>query len=60
MLTIFLIALVIFCAINWFARYIGTAALLWYIQEKGLPLPSDEDLKQGTAFVTEHMFKRRR
>lgn len=45
------------CAIGWFAQYISTAALLWYIQEKGCPLPSDEDMKAGTKFVTEHMVK---
>lgn len=45
------------CALGWFAQYISTAALLWYIQEKGCPFPSDKDMKTGTKFVAEHMAK---
>lgn len=43
------------CAVGWLSRYISNAALLWYIQEKKVPLPSDEEMKEGTRFVVEHM-----
>lgn len=42
---------------EWFIRYVANAALLWYIQEKGLPLPSDEDMKAGTQYAAEHLLK---
>lgn len=42
---------------NWLTRYISCMALLWYISEKGIPLPSDEEMKVGTRYVAEHMVK---
>ena len=42
---------------NWIAMNVGHAALLWYIQKSGLPLPSDADLKEGTRYAAEHFFK---
>ena len=42
---------------NWLARYISCMALLWYISEKGIPLPSDEGMKAGTRYAVEHMLK---
>ena len=56
-LVIVLLAALIWSLRNWLARYISCAALLWYIQEKGLPLPSDEDMKTGTRWAVEHILK---
>lgn len=53
----FFILTTIICAVGWLSRYISTAALLWYIQEKEIPLPSDSEMKAGTRFATEHMIK---
>lgn len=53
----FFILTTIICAVGWLIRYINAATLIWYIQEKEIPLPSDSEMKAGTRFVIEHMFK---
>lgn len=45
------------CAIGWLTRYISTATLLWYLQEKGIPLPSEKEMKAGTEWVVSHMVR---
>jgi hypothetical protein len=42
---------------NRIAMNVGHAALLWYIQEKGLPLPTEKDLEAGTRYAVEHFKK---
>ena len=43
--------------VKWLMQYISTLTLVWYLTEKGFPLPSDEDLKQGSRYVVSHLFK---
>lgn len=35
------------CALGWLTRYISTAVLLWYLQEKRISPPSEEDMMRG-------------
>ena len=45
------------CAAGWLSSRIDTMTLLWYLQEKNVPFPSNEDLKRGSKFVVEHMLR---
>ena len=45
------------CAAGWLFSRISTMTLIWYLQEKNVPFPSNEDLKRGSKFVVEHMFR---
>lgn len=49
--------LFVICAAGWFFRYITATTLLWYLQEKNYPFPTDEEVKKGNRFVVEHFFK---
>ena len=44
----------IFFAWEWFVQRIGAATLIWYLQEKGYPLPSGEEMKRGSKWVVNH------
>ncbi len=55
MLITVLLCILAVCAVGWLTQYISTAALMWYIQEKNVPLPSDEEMKEGTRYVTKHL-----
>ena len=52
-----LIGLTIICAVGWLKRYIGTCALIYYMKTKGYKLPNDNDMKECTRFVVNHLFK---
>ncbi|SCI95044.1 Uncharacterised protein [uncultured Butyricicoccus sp.] len=45
------------CAIGWFAQYVSTASLLWYLQEKNCPFPTQEESRKGSQFVVERIIK---
>ena len=53
------VALLAFAAalVKWLMQYISTMTLVWYLTEKGFPLPSDEDLKKGSRYVVSHLLK---
>lgn len=51
------IATTIICAIGWFASKVSAAGILWYLNEKGYPFPSDEEMKKGTQWAAEHIIK---
>lgn len=54
---IVLSCLVIVCAAGWLLNRLSAATLLWYLQEKNCPFPSDEEMRKGSRFVLEHMIK---
>ena len=58
-----LVILVVVCAFGWFSRYLSTAVLLWYLQEKNFPFPTDAEMKTGSKFVSkrivEDVFKKK-
>lgn len=43
--------------IGWLSQYISTLTLMWYLTEKGFPIPSDADLKKGSRYVVSHLFR---
>lgn len=45
------------CAAGWLLQRISTMSLLWYLQEKNCPFPSSEEMKKGSRYVAEHMFR---
>lgn len=49
------IVLLIVCAFGWLIQKINTMTLLWYLQEKDVPFPSNEDMKKGSSYVVKHM-----
>ena len=49
------IVLLIICAFGWLIQKINTMALLWYLQEKDVPFPNDEDMRRGSSYVVKHM-----
>ncbi len=57
MLTVFFVITTLICAINWLLRYINTAVLFWYLQEKHIPLPTDEEMRRGSDFVVRHLMQ---
>lgn len=46
-----------FCGIGWIKQYISNAVLLWYLQEKDCPFPTQEELKRGSQWVTTHILR---
>lgn len=50
MAIIFAIAAMV-CAIGWLVRWINTAALLWYLIDKGYPEPTKEEWAEYSGKV---------
>lgn len=42
-MTIFFAITTVICGIGWLVRWVNTAALLWYLIEKGYPEPTKEE-----------------
>lgn len=49
------VVLLIVCAHGWLIQKINTMTLLWYLQEKDVPFPNDEDMRRGSTYVVRHM-----
>ena len=50
-----IILLLVFASVLWFVQYalkLRIGALLWYIQKKGVPFPTEEEMREGTEFIT--------
>ena len=55
MIYIALIALLLICVFGWAVQRISNMILLWYLQEKNCPLPSDEEMERGQKWVVNHI-----
>ena len=55
MLVVIFGVIALICAAGWFVQYLGAATLIWFLQEKGYPLPSDEEMKRGSRWVVAHL-----
>lgn len=55
--TLFFAILALVCAVGWLTRYVSGAALLWYIDKKGIPLPSDAEMAEGCKWAVQNMIK---
>ncbi len=54
---IILLIIIAICARGWFLQRISTMSLLWYMQEKNCPLPSENELEKSSRAVVQHMVK---
>lgn len=45
------------CAIGWLSRYVSTLSVIYYMEKKQYPLPTDSELKECTAWVVKHLLK---
>jgi len=57
MLSVAFMTTTVICAVGWLARYISTAAMLYYIEKKGYIPPNDSEIKECTQWVVKQMFK---
>lgn len=57
MLSLVLGVAVLVFSIGWLSQRITNMILLWYLQEKNCPLPSDEEMKRGQEWVVSHVVK---
>lgn len=52
---IFILTTIVFIWL-WFVEKVANASLLWYLTEKNIPFPSDEDMKKGASYAVKHFF----
>lgn len=57
MFSLVLGATALVASIGWLNQRIANMILLWYLQEKNCPLPSDEEMKRGQEWVVSHIVK---
>ena len=50
-MAIFFAATTVICGIGWLVRWINTAALLWYLIDKGYPEPTKEEWAEYSGKV---------
>ncbi len=43
------------CAIGWLTSKVSVYALLWYMEQKNVPAPSDEELERGTKWAVANL-----
>ena len=55
MIYIILVILLILCVRGWFSNYVSATTLLWYLQEKNCPFPTEDEVKRGSQFVMKHI-----
>ena len=53
---IFFIVTTIICGIGWFCYWVGVAALVKYMTDKGYELPADEEIKECGVYVCKKLF----
>lgn len=57
MLTVFFLITTVICAVKWMSWYVNTTALIYYIKKKQYKHPSDDEMKECTAWVVQHIVK---
>lgn len=57
MWTILFATTTVICAIGWLARYVSTAAIIYFIEKKGYTQPSRAEIKACTCWVVKQLFK---
>lgn len=57
MLVVIAALVIVICAAGWIKGYISNAVLLWYLIEKGFPLPSKDELEEGGQWVAKHILR---
>lgn len=57
MVTAILIIAVAVCAIGWGVNRVNALMLLWYLDKKRVPYPSEKEMDEGTRWVVSHMIE---
>lgn len=57
MWTILFATTTVICGIGWLARYISTAAIIYFIEKKGYIQPNSTEMKECTHWVIRQLFK---
>lgn len=39
------------CAVGWLTAKVSVLALLWYLEQKKIPAPSDEEMERGAKWA---------
>lgn len=55
--TIILLVAVGICAAGWLKARISLYAVLWYLAQKDVPYPSDEEMDRGVKWAAGHMVR---
>ena len=50
-----LAAIALYCAFRWLTQYICTTAILWYMEKKNVPFPSERELREGMQWVIQRI-----
>lgn len=50
-----LVAALLVCALGWLVDHVSLLVVLWYIEEKKIPFPSEEEMKRGCKWATRHL-----
>lgn len=43
------------CAIGWLRERVSLYAILWYLEQKNVPAPLDEEMERGTKWAVTNM-----
>lgn len=57
MLTVIFIVITIILGLAWLMKHISLLSLICYMEKKGYNMPDDNEIKECTRFVLEHLFK---
>ena len=57
LITLLAIVVAVVSLVEWQLCRISVMTFVWYLTEKGFPLPSDADMKKGSRYVVAHLFK---
>lgn len=57
MITVFFILTTIISSIGWLCYWVGSAALVKYMMDKGYTPPSDEEMRACSTYVWKKIFK---
>lgn len=59
-MSLVLVILLIICFFEWILTRISLIAIIWYLNEKNLPFPSDKEIKEGSKYAIKNLFLKRR
>lgn len=56
-LTLIFFAGMVICAIGWLRNRVSVLTLAWYLNERNVPPPTEEDLSKGARWVAAHLIE---
>ena len=43
------------CAMGWLVEHVSLLSMLWYLEDKKIPFPSEEEMKRGSKWAVRHL-----